>query len=545
MIRQFLKVARIRAADIYNDTLQTLVKVYGQSRDAFSYSSSWGMLLLVLNNHFQLILHYFQDALTELNPLQARRNNSIYGNAALMGHSPARNRAASGEIAIRPKDGTNGELTGNKVFIPNLIRVKSLDNLLTYSVDLKQDDVTVDVTISRPTFLMILEGVWDFQVFTGTGEDYQSFEVNAPVGQQIDNDHYQITVNGKAAVVYENLLEIPFGELGCIVTTGIFSGIDVLFGNQGIHEVPELGAEIRVDYLTSNGRAGNSPNVDGKYEFVDTGFDVTGSSIDLNAIFDIRVEVPPILGANSEPPELTKRLTPQLSRYTVLHDRVSISYFFTKLNLFNVVKVFRDDEINGDERCTNQYTALLIPRIQDRITSSEDYFSTDINNFVLTDLEVTKLTNVIEESGRKSASIHITITKPVIRRYIMTVFIEAFETYQGVTINSVNLKQDIRSALNEYLLKNDRVNKIPHSDIVKLMDNVPAVDSVKVMFLSQDGTNGRYGIDNLGNINLPSNEIAVVRGGWTDFEGVQYDDSFNPENDKAGSINIFINFVKQ
>lgn len=539
---QFIKKFRIRSADLYNDMTSTLTRVYGQSRDAFTYSSSWGMILLVVNNHYQLIMSYLQDAITESNPLQAKRNNSIYGNAAAKGYSPVRNRAAVGEIFLRYK-GDPKRVKGDKIFVPNLSRLKNQDNLLTYSLDLKRDDVTINLSKDNKVYMKIIEGVWDFQRFTGTGEDYQTYEVNSPVGQQVDQDNYVITVNGEQVKIFDGLRDIPFGVLGCVVTTGIFSGIDLFFGNEGIHKVPELGAELRVDFLVSNGLSGNNTNKDSIYEFTDTGFDVSGATVDLNEIFEVKVSEAPILGSNAEPPELTRRLAPQLSRYTVLHDDTSIEFWFRRLNLFNVVKVMQGDEA-VDQTNINQYKVLLIPKTADRITSNEDYFTTDIDNFLITKSERTRLMNAIDESGIKSSSISISIIQPKIRKYILNIFVEAFETFGGLPTEKHTLKQNIKDAISDYLINNQRLNKIPHSDIVKIVDNVDAVDTIKAIYVAQDGDNNEYGIDNKGNIKVADNEIAMIRGGWTDVEDVSYEDSFNIENDKPSSVNIFIEYVK-
>jgi len=539
---KLFQVTRIRAGEMMNDMVTLLGKYYGQSKDAFSYASSWGQIVLVMNNHFQLVMHYFQDAISEANPLQAKRNNSIYGNAAIIGHNPTRNRTAVGEISLRYK-GDPKRVKGDKVFIPNLSRLTCLDNQLTYSIDLSNDDLTISLNSTNNYNLRIKEGNWDFQAFTGTGEDLQSFEVNTAAGQMIDADNFIVTVNDVEAKRYDSLEDIPYGVLGYVAITGVYSGIDILFGNAMIHKVPQIGESIRVDYLLTNGITGNILGKSATFQFVDTAFDATGASVDINELFDVKVTILPQLGANAEPPELTKRIMNMKSQFTVLHDKNSIAYWFERLNVFNIVKVYRDDELYGNAAQVNQFSAFLIPNIKDRVSGNENYFSTSLDNFKLLTSEKTRLLNAIEESGRRSTAINIRIEDPVIKRFVLNLFVEAFEVFEGVQTDKFQLKQEIQNALNNYLLSNNRLNKIPNSDIVRLVDELPSVDTLRAMFLSESGDDNNYGIDNLGNILVAQNELAVIRGGWTSKAGIQYEDSVNIENEKPCSVNIYITLI--
>lgn len=539
---KIFQVTRIQAGAMLNDMIFTLSKFYGQSKDMFSYSSSWGQVTLVVNNHFQLVMHYFQDALTEANPLQAKRNNSIYGNAALIGHNPSRNRCAVGEISLRYK-GDPKQVKGDKIYLPNLSKISCLDNALTYSLDLSDDDIIISLSSQNNINIKLKEGIWDFQVFTGTGEDLQSFEVNAAAGQMFDQDNVIITLNGVEVKQFDSLEDIPFGVLGCVVSTGVYSGIDVLFGNNLVHTVPQIGEQIRADYLVTNGVAGNIIGKSATFKFIDTAFDNTGASVDVNDLFTVAVTILPQLGANAEPPALTQRIMSMKSQYTILHDATSIAYWFERLNIFSVVKVYRDDKLNGINAQVNQYTAFLVPDLKDRVSGNQNYFTTDLTNFLLLTSEKTRLLNAIEESGRRSTAISINIQDPLIRKFICNIFIEAFEVINGIQTDFYQLKQDIENALNLYLLSNTRINKIPNSDIVSQVKAIPAIDTIKVIFISQNNAttgSNNYGIDNFGNISAAPNELAVIRGGWTDANGIAYEDAFNIENDKPCSVNIII-----
>ena len=122
----------------------------------------------------------------------------------------------------------------------------------------------------------------------------------------------------------------------------------------------------------------------------------------------------------------------------------------------------------------------------------------------------------------------------------MYVFLEVHKTLNHKSINEDGVRAKVRTSLNQYFLNNDRVNKIPHSDIIALLDDMPEIDTVKVVFIGEDGTDS---IDDMGNISVADTEVAVIRGGWTDDNGVHYADEYDPVGDTLGSVNVSIDMV--
>ena len=88
------------------------------------------------------------------------------------------------------------------------------------------------------------------------------------------------------------------------------------------------------------------------------------------------------------------------------------------------------------------------------------------------------------------------------------------------------LLQEIRKVISDYMLLMRRTEKIPKSDIIKIVDNVESVDSVYVEFITEEEDM----IDSLGNIIVEDTEIALPSSNFIDFNG-------NQQN-KAISINI-------
>jgi hypothetical protein len=78
--------------------------------------------------------------------------------------------------------------------------------------------------------------------------------------------------------------------------------------------------------------------------------------------------------------------------------------------------------------------------------------------------------------------------------------------------------------------------------LIKVIEEIEGVDSVNISFLSEDNeakvdqTMPLIGLDEFGDIVLAKDELPLVRGGWTDHNGVQYTDGI--VNDKPCSLNI-------
>jgi len=539
---QYINRARVKAQLLFEDSVTFLITTFKQSFRNFTYASSYGQILLVLHNLYQEALYYIQDSITQLNFKSATRPQMVYGMAGLQGHNASRGKSARGEIVIKTKrDVDLTEITGSTIYIPNYTRIKCSSNGnsngLFYMLDLGERDTLVDINNTAGSRMKVIQGTLDYQIQTGTGQNNQTFEAQILPNVQIEDDTVDISVNGKLYEKVDSLLDIIFGSRSCMVRTGMTTGIDIIFGSSINAEIPPLGSEIRIDYIVTNGASGNLFEKDqALLEFDDIGFDSIGKEIQLKDLFEISITILPDLGADAEPIELTKILAPNISRNFIIHDQRSIKYFLDKMNYFSVVKITKNLVDN-----INTYNAMLLPKLIDRLNSGEDYFSTNIDKFLLTELEKTRILNSIHESGRKSANITINFTSPILKKFAAVLYVEAFKEYNGVPVREDALELKICGVLSNYLIANKRVNKIPHSDIVKKIDGIDEVDTVKLIFISPNNK----GFDTLGNISIGEEEYAIIRGGWKDADGVYYEDSFNPKDGKMGSINVNITLVDE
>jgi len=93
-------------------------------------------------------------------------------------------------------------------------------------------------------------------------------------------------VNGKKWAKRESILDMNFNEESVIVKTGQTGGIDVFFGNGYNGAVPPLGSTILVEYLLTDGDAGNIRTAEAKtttnWKFEGRGYSINSQEIDLN-----------------------------------------------------------------------------------------------------------------------------------------------------------------------------------------------------------------------------------------------------------------------
>lgn len=533
-MNQFIEKSEIRGNGILNKAANYLISTYKQSVDVFTYSTSFGQLLLVAGNFTKLVLYYISDAITELNIKTANRDTSIYGIAQMQGHNAMRGKSATGEISF-VKSGLNKELVGDYIIIPNYVKIRCLYNELTYLIDLGEDMTMVSIKNPNVRTFKIMEGKLETQTFTGTGQSIQTYEVTAPPNKLIDDDFVLVSINGNNVKKYVSLYDIPYKQNGVLVKTGITSGVDIQFGSSEIHGIPNLGEQIRIDYLLTNGAYGNIIGVNGvEFKFIDSAFDTNGNSVDINDFLQIKLEKNPDLGVDSENSKMTAILAPNVSKNHIIHDAKSLKYFLERMNYFSSVRVTNDVRDN-----INQLNTIALPRITDRFSVNDDYFSLDLDLFTISDDESNRILNMLDESGNKSASIAINFVKPTIRKFAAIIMLDVFDRMKGSIPSKDFMFEKIRETLNVYMVANKRVTKIPHSDLVRILDELTFVDTVKVLFVSADGS----GIDNMGNINVGDTEVAVLRGDFRDSNGVYYEDSFLIDSQNMGSVNIHLNYV--
>lgn len=612
------KTARIRFVELYNDALNFMKGSYESVGQYFTMASPTGQLLQVILNMGRMILYYIEDSITELNIRIATRPNNIRGLASLTGHNPSRGQAARGTIRLN-YNGNKLDIYGNTIIIPNFSRVKSTLNGLTYTMILPSEEIRLDLTsINNYLDVNVVQGIIEYQQATGSGDALQSYNFQARKGTYIDNYFINVYVDGKKWRTSESILDMTYKDEAVMIKTGQTGGLDIFFGNEYNGKIPPLGSTILIEYLTTDGEAGNlNTQISQKNEnwkFVTKGFSLAGEEVSLDKIIKVSIQKDILFGSPEEPLYLTRLLAPHVSRSFVLANADSYIYFLRRLNLFTIIDAipgfatFEDkyaiDKYNiaktNYENVSEEYRKListvgaeseksiqkkeeldrtqgqlyywqeqldlqkqddntvylfLIPDVNKRIPSNQNYYTCSINSFILSQSEKTAILDLIEESGQRVMTVDNAIMNLKYPRFVLNT---SLIIYEGYDIN--NIRESIISKTSEYFLKNTRRDRLPASDIVRIIENIDGVDSVSVWFdASKENINiygDHYGIDDYGDIVLAryvmdafGNKILVkdvypiIRGGWESSNGIYYEDSI--AKDKLSTVNIQLRGITQ
>jgi hypothetical protein len=417
----------------------------------------------------------------------------------------------------------------------------------------------------------------------------------------IDNFFINVYVNGEHWESVPSIFDMTYKQKACIVRTSLNGGVDVFFGTGNNGAIPPVGASVVCEYITSAGYDGNitSSEQDNYWEFVDSGYDEDGDYVDLNALYTLSSSSDIVFGTFGESLEMTRQLAPHMSRSFVLANEVNYRTFLSKLNIFSNIRVFSGFHTYSDtkaevdyENAKLEYSSVkesylsqvnltgknsraalelydkvveakkdldlkkrifnesreddnviymyLIPDIKKRLSSNENYFTCPQRAFSLTEDEKTGILNLIENSGQKMLTVENRIVDPIYVRFSINIFVQIWSDYE---FNAV--KSEIIGAVSDYLLSNQRRDRLPISDIISVVENIEGVDSVNAFFDADKDNSmyygeGKYGIDTYGDIVLERNMKGVFgnnvytndlyplfRGPFVSPEGVEYSDSLD------------------
>lgn len=605
---KIFKTNRIGLSEMYNDVVNYLKTVYNINGKELTAASPFAQLLSVTVNLGRMILFYIENSITELNIQTAYQARSIRGLSELTGHIPSNGIAARGSLYMTYN--MTSEHEGSTIYIKNYTKIVNGSNGLTYIAILPSNVMPITVGVNDSKIeLPIIQGELKYQQGTGTGEALQSFNFANKTDVILDDFFINVYVNGKRWDSVQSILDMGYEQEACIVKTSVNGGIDVFFGTGNNGKIPIVGATILIEYITCAGESGNLPNASGDnyWQFADEAYDINGEYVNLNSIYTLSSASDILFGADGESIEMTRQLAPHMSRSFVLANTENYKAFLERMNIFSIVDVFSGFNTAEDAKVEEEYNnakieyntkkqlyadqvaltgmsskaaqdilaelnqmklnldalkirvdeskmddniiyLYLIPDISKRIGGYENYFTCSEDRFKLTEDEKNGIIEMIDKSGKKIITVDNKIIDPVYVKFAVNIFIQMWSGYE---FNAV--KSAIVSAVSNYLITNTRRDRIPVSDVIKIVEGVDGVDSVTVFFDADKNNqlyfgNGNYGIDEYGDIVLTRkmtdrlgnyldiNDIQpLFRGNFTSMNDVYYDDSLDA---LTGPINI-------
>lgn len=599
---------RIGFSELYSDATDYIKRIYNSAGQEFTIASPFGQILTVVLDLGRMILYYIEAMITELNIETAYQLRSVKGLATLTGHMPSLGIAARGSVYLTYNK--DSEYDGQTIYIKNYTRIYNSITGLNYITILPSQTMQITAgAYDSKIELPIIQGDVKYQQGTGTGNALQSLNFVNKTDDVIDDFFLNVYVDGTRWESVKSILDMTYNQEACVVRPSLNGGVDVFFGTGHNGKIPALGSTIVLEYLVNNGYSGNvdSATSDGMWTFKDYGYSVTNEYVNLNDLYTISSASDVIFGANGESADLTRLLAPNMSRSFVLANATNYKTFLSKLNMFSVIDAFSGFNTEEDAKIEEKYTSVrteysslrlkyaaqsestgisskkavelyneliekkkeldalkikydesklddnivylyLIPDINKRIGSSENYFTCSEDCFKLTDDEKTGILNLIEDSGKKLITVDNRIIDPRFARFAINIFIQMWSEYEFSAVKSA-----IISAVSNYIIGMTRRDRLPLSDIITVVEGVDGVDSVTVSFDADKNNElqfgkGNYGIDEYGDIVLTrnvtdklGNRLSVndvyplFRGNFTSPNGVNYDDGINSI---LGSINI-------
>jgi len=577
----------------------------------FNSASPYGQIINVEKELFLQNILYLKNTLKVLDVNTTQNKKVIQQTARIAGHSVGRPISATGTLKFKLKAGIDyqKEIKSGIINISNKLALKNKNNDLDYIVNLTQDKNQYSInTPGTEFFIPIIQGKYETQTFTGDGTINQSISVNIPNSSAIENFNYKIIYNSIVLEVKDHLYDMLPKEFACFVKSGFNGGIDIYFGTDNSGFVPQIGSQIIVEYLLSNGSEGEilNPTVN-EWKIIDDVTDGQGNIIKIDELFDIFIENDLNFSSDGESIEYTKTMIPYVSRNFVLATPNQFIFHLKRLNIFSKVNAFNmlddnnfaitdnvlenyvnkianavnsnksNDEIlasvanfktiyskyktNSNDNIIYLY---LIPDISKFFNDDINYFNINSDVFTLDQQEQQKTLSYLKQIGTLSPTTSIKIIQPKITRYVMHVYVRRFEN-----TNEENIKQQIVSISSDYLLNNNRFDRISKSDFIELFKQIEGIDSVSLYFVSEQNENYQknqninqnsllqtpqkiengiiksayknsdklIGLDPVhGDIVINKDEYAIIRGGFRDRKGIWY--SENPNENTLNSINI-------
>ena len=583
---KFLSTLRTGASQIQSDARTYIARVYKRAGTLFTDASPFAQIVNVLSELGELIMFYIEDSVVEQNIYTAQQPESIYGMARLTGHDATRGFAATGEIEFRWKVGADlGAIAGSGLNIDARSELGCQINGLKYTLLTSQEKFRLEKSNKNKIKVAIIQGTFEQQTFTGTGEPMQAF--NVKVASLTDHSKVSVSVNGQKWTKHDSMYDLLNDEPAYIIKTGVSGGLDIYFGTGNFGAIPPAGSDILVEYVKHAGNAGNlDDGQDLTFKWQAEGTDSNGEAFDLNEYLELNVTSSPKMGANAENIEFTKLMAPLASKSYVLATPDNYEYFLSRYGLFSYVDAYNttSDQYLDDD---NVIYIFAIPDAKRKLLADQDYFSIPQNEMFFDQNEYDKMSQVIQDSGQQMVTTEVVFVKPQIRKYSMDINIRYFEGYTKQEIFN-----EVRARVSDYMLNITRRDKLPKSDIVYILETIDGIDAVNVRFISETEETARRlgyyesktvtvvpqepvvleeigngkqkyvffkrieevktvnvdettqipytvaGLDQWGDIIMEKEEVAVFRGGWLDRDGDEIIDDARINAEAALSVNF-------
>ena len=339
----FFKFIDLKFEQLNNQINNYVRNVYSTSSEIFSNASPFGQILSVLKEFYQFTILYQKNIVRNLDVDTATNINVIRSLSRIAGHNPTRSITASGTLKVSLKQGVNitENIVGGTIKVQDKTVLRNKTNGLYYSIRFGRSVESFRLSSSINLFMNVVQGRYEEQTFTGTGEKNQSFSVNVSSLMEIDNFDVEILYNGSSVTIKDSQYDMLRFERACFIRTGMNGGIDLYFGNGYFGFIPDLGGIITVRYLLTNGTEGNilTPLYN-DFKFLTEVYDDGDNIINMDDNFDITIDKDIQYSSNGEGVGFLGNILPNISRNFVLATPSQYIYHLTRLEMFSKINVY-------------------------------------------------------------------------------------------------------------------------------------------------------------------------------------------------------------
>lgn len=509
-----------------------------------------------ISNIFNLQLDVTQDISTlhllrqetaenELNIFTAQNESNIRGLSQLTGHNPVLPISSRGSIRLSIVSSGLQEFGRQIMLEPDAVFICN-NNGLEYILE-REETVRID-TNAPYIFLTLVEGKRSTQTFVVDADDNKIGEnlYTINLDDTLNIEHYmlKVYVNNELWTKSDSLRDMVSGEKTYLKRVGYGNQLDLIFGNGINGKKLTSGDVVKVEYLLTNGEAGNLQN-DAEFEITTGLKDIQNNEINAKQYFNVVRESGFLLGSNGESSEVTRAMTGFSSRsLSFARPEYMVSYL-SRLSILSHVSSWTDQD-------DLLFNILALPKLI--FPSSREYLQVDEEKFKLNTEQKESIKKMIEASRRQWVSTEIVFQDPTIKKYALYVFVD-----NSIIYDKLDLKYKVENAISEIMLsktygdvdKDVSNDLISRSDFVNALYDMSDINTVNIDIISEenelalintyynktetviegsskikktvkvnleDGENPNLGLSQIGDIKTDKNEIPILRGGFKVYQ---------------------------
>lgn len=475
---KFLTTAAARIEIMTAQLDQYLSQYFQKAKTYYSRKSIFGQVINYIKDLSNLIMYYVHKSTTENNIITAQNDVSLAHFAELSGHNIVRYISSKGSVRFHLLPNTASEI-GNTLIVRKYAELKCEANSLTYLVNIADEHKII--SLSKNDFVLpVIEGKIKEFSFVSDGTPIQTIHLDET--ENIEMYEVKVFVNEESWEQVAGLTEMTYQSKSWFVKTGFINALDIIFGDGVRGAIPPRGANIRIQYIISNGEYGNLPEGNEiRFKPLSGFYDGNSAEVELAEYATITKEAGFILGSYGDSKEVLRNIIGFNDRTLVLAADKNYEALISQFSTLSRVHVWS----SPDNLVIKNL--LVLPNLNNRLNNSKDYLYLDEKALFLTQEQKDALVSYIETSNKSYAALEIRFVEPTVRKYAINVYLDAGTEIQQTLRDKV--EDTCISVFVKYTFDKLKLNtnlNIVKADIIKaLREALPGADSIAANIISE------------------------------------------------------------